>query len=349
MAPLASSFMGRLGEFFLLGAAEAQVRRRRPDQQERIETHLAAGDRRSRVGRRVDDPVAACLLMREAARAYVRAAAIASEAHDTTGNDAGVSAGNDGRVPVGRDPGAPVERDLSTLDALARRVAHIPSDPIAPEPRRDLERVRAAIRSPDPLFFESLDGPELEKTRAALDRALSVLRDHAGARSLAAVYGTRYGRMAGVALLLGFALFRVVRTTLWPDLAAGKPVSASSVLPGSPDGHELVEGGMGTSYAIATATQDAPWIAVDLSRVYKITEIDVYNRVDGWFDDNLPLVLETSVDGATWDDVARRDTTFGHDPPWSVRLERRPARYVRIHGVGRMLIALSRLRVYGNR
>jgi hypothetical protein len=315
--------MGPVGEFFLLGAAEVQVRRRRPEQQVRIEAHLAAGDRRVRVARRVDDPLAASLLMREAALAYLRASAIADEAR--------------------------AEDDPFALETLARRVGHVPSDPVAPEPERDRERVRAAIRSSDPLYFDSLDGPELDKTRAALDRALSTLRERVGARSLAAVYGARYGRMAGVALLLGFILFRFVRTTLWPDLAAGKPVSASSILPGSPDGHDLVEGGMGTSYAIATATQDAPWVSVDLMRVYKITQIDVYNRVDGWFDDDLPLVLQTSVDGGTWDDVARRDTTFGHDPPWTVRLERKPARYVRVHGVGRIYVALSRLRVYGTR
>jgi hypothetical protein len=343
MGPLSLSWLDRIGEFFRLGAAEAQVRKRRPDQQQRIEAYLAAGDRRSRVARRVDDPLAASLLMREAALAYLRAAAIAPDAHaeDDTSGRGDVSAESTANISVGRDPFA--------LETLARRVVQVPADPVDPEPERDAERVRAAIRSPDPLFFESLDGPELDRTRAALDRALSPLRDRAGARSLAAVYGTRYGRMAGVALLLGFILFRVVRTTLWPDLAAGKPVSASSILPGSPDGHDLVEGGMGTSYAIATATQDAPWVSVDLMRVHKITQIEVYNRVDGWFDDDLPLVLQTSVDGVTWDDVARRDTTFGHDPPWTVRLERKPARYVRVHGVGRIYIALSRLRVYGTR
>jgi hypothetical protein len=144
--------------------------------------------------------------------------------------------------------------------------------------------------------------------------------------------------------LFAVAAYHVARATLRPDVALGKPVTFSTYFGGKPEA--LVDGDIGTSYAIATTIQDNAWLAVDLQKPFKISEVDVYNRVDGWFDDSLPLVAETSLDGARWDVVARRDTTFAAAPPWRVLLDSKWGRFVRIRSLGRAAFALSEVAVY---
>ena len=80
---------------------------------------------------------------------------------------------------------------------------------------------------------------------------------------------------------------------------------------------------------------------------YRIDRVAVYNRVDGWFDDCLPLVVEFSTDGAKYSEVARRDQHFAADPPWSVDGKRELARYVRVRLARRGYLALSEVEVFG--
>jgi hypothetical protein len=314
------SLPSRLVEFVSLRRAEATIRSYSPSQQERIALHHAAGDRRFRAARRASDSLAAAILYREAALSYLRAVA----AVRTTA--------------VGDSSPARVLLETET--------ASLPLDPIGPPLAEEVGRVRAALGSSDSTFFDRLDRDELERTRSALERAAAKLGGSVEARSLVNVLGARVGRICACLLMLVAVARFVAVAVLWPDLAAGKAVSASSIKGGSPE--DFVGGGLGTSFAIATNTQESPWIAVDLSRVYRVAKVEIYNRVDGWFDDNLPVALQTSIDGAHWNEVSRRTTTFGYAPPWTVRLEHLPARYLRVQGVGgHMALVLSKMRVYG--
>lgn len=315
----ALSLVSRVGEFVWLGRAEGAIRSYTPSQQERIALEHSAGERRLRGARRASDALAAGILYREAAFSYLRASAVARS--------------------------APSDDARAVRDRVEVETAHFPLDPMGPTLEEDAARVRAALLSTDPRFFDDLDRDELERTRAALERAVSKLRGRVEARSLTNVLGARVGRICGCLLLVGFVTWRASNAIFWPDLASGKTVGVSSFKGGSPE--DFVDGDLGTSYAIATNAQDSPWIAVDLSHVYKITKVEIYNRVDGWFDDNLPLAMQTSLDGVRWNEVSRRTTTFGHDPPWIVRLDHKPARFVRVQGVGHMALALSKMRVYG--
>jgi F5/8 type C domain-containing protein len=316
-------FLASVGEFFLLRRAERTVRAYTPVQRERVALHHAAGERRRRAARQLVDPLGATVLLREAILAYLHSAAIAR--------------------------GAEVAGEALMADQLAAQIPAVPTDPVEPQPVADTERARAAIRSSDPLYFDLLDRDELERTRSALDRTASALRDAAEARSIEHVLGARFGRIAGVMVIVVFGALRILGAVFWPDLAHGKPVTASSLYPGSPDGHDLVEGDIGTSYAIATNNQDAPWIAVDLLAVYKLNTVKIYNRVDGWFDDCLPVVLETSLDGVRWDEVDRRATTFIYDPPWTVHLDHKHARLIRVRALQKTNLALSRIAVFGSK
>jgi hypothetical protein len=207
--------------------------------------------------------------------------------------------------------------------------------------------VARAVRSPDPLFFDRLERDELQRTRSALDRSATVVGKMAEGRSLTHLRAARVGRLLGALLVVSFVLLRVGRAEFWPNLAYGKPVTGSSSV--LPDLQGLVDGKIGTSYGAATHPENDAWIQVDLQGRYAITAIKVYNRVDGWVDDSLPLVLQTSLNGLQWDDVGRRDTSFGASPPWTVQLPHKPARLVRIHGVGHSAVVLSELEVYGKR
>ncbi len=58
---------------------------------------------------------------------------------------------------------------------------------------------------------------------------------------------------------------------------------------------------------------------IDLEKPYAISSMRIFNRGDGWFDDGLPLVVEVSMNGIQFTEVARRTT---HYDKWSCRRAR---------------------------
>ena len=121
----------------------------------------------------------------------------------------------------------------------------------------------------------------------------------------------------------------------------------SSRKAGPPDGHELVDGDIGTSFGVLTNVEDSPSVVIDLQDRYWIDSVKVHNRVDGWFDDCLPLVVELSQDGVHWDAIGRRDQHFDANPPWVVDGGGRPAHFVRVRVDRKSYLALSEVEVYG--
>jgi hypothetical protein len=308
-----SSFFAPIGEFFLLRRAEAVARGYSPAQRERVVAHRCAGDRRARAARRSGDPVSSAVLYREALLFYARA-------DEALGDGA------------------------SRVDALALRLPPPPADAVDPAPAADAARVQSAVAASDPLYFDELEDEELGRVVAAFERAIPGARGLVETRSLLHIRAARIGRAAACLFLCAVAAFHLVDAKLRPNVALGKPVTISSFFGGKPAA--LVDGDIGTSYAIATAGQENAWLCVDLQRPYRLREVDVFNRVDGWFDDALPLVLETSADGVAWEVIARRDTTFSASPPWRSRFDGPVARFVRIRSLTRTALALSELAVY---
>ena len=321
--PSLSSLSGSLTpirEFFTLSRAERTIRAYVPAQRARVTEHAEAADRRMWAGRRVTQAVAAAVLLREAVTHSLWAAACA------------------------RDAGA----DLDALD-LAGAMPTLPPDPARPraEPTVDA-RVRAALASRDPLYFDRLSAEDAERARWALDRASTLVRHGVEARSLTHVRGARWGRLAAVLLLIGYATFAITRAYVLPkNIALGKPVHPSSRKHNPPDGKELVDGEIGTSFGIHTNTEESPNVVIDLEAKYWIDSIRVYNRVDGWYDDSLPLVVELSQDGTKWDELARRDTHFDASPPWIIAGRGKPAQFVRLRVARKSYLALSEVGVFG--
>jgi hypothetical protein len=313
-------------EFFVQRKAEQTVRAYRPDHATGIRAHVEAADRRVRAARSAVEPVVACVLLQDAVRQYVQAKQWArSPASDQA---------------VG-GPELQGDQSLPTLGADPLRPGASPSDD---------ERVRAAFAATDPLFFDGLSPGEAALTRGALDRAANALRRQVEPRSLTNVRATRWGRVTALILFAGYTIFAGIHAVVAPkNLALGKPVHASSIRGRSPDGHELVDGEIGTSYGLATNSEDSPNVVIDLAGMFRIESVKVYNRVDEAFDDCLPLVVELSTDGVKYTELARRDQHFGADPPWTVQGNRQLARYVRLRVARKSYLALSEVEVYGRK
>jgi hypothetical protein len=310
-------------EFFTQRRAEQVVRAYSPGQQARVGELVRAGSTRMLAGRRTAHPVAACLLMRDGVVCLLRAAEVA---RDPSLGDA---------EPAAHELLSP------TLPAEAARPRAAPSDEA---------RVREALASRDPLYFDRLGPEDVERTRWALDRAGSVVRRRIESRSLVHVRATRWGRLAAVAVVLLWALVALGRAKFLPrNIALGKPFHPSSQKATPPGGQTIVDGDTGTSVGMHTTVEDNPNVVIDLEAPYWISTVKVYNRVDGWFDDCLPLVLELSTDDKTFSEVARRETHFGTSPPWIVDVGGRPGRYVRLRVPRHGYLALSEVEVFGKK
>jgi hypothetical protein len=145
-----------------------------------------------------------------------------------------------------------------------------------------------------------------------------------------------------------YAVWLGVRSQFVPvNIAAGKPVHATSAFPNSPAPRYLVDSHPGFAYGAATNIEDSPRIEIDLQGDFAINRIDVYNRTDGWWDECLPLVVELSQDGKSYTQIGRRDEHFGSDIPWTVEGSGRIARYVRFSLLRRNYLALGRVEVFG--
>jgi hypothetical protein len=329
---------GPLHEFFTLRRAEETIRAYGPEQHERVRAHFRAAERRRFAGRRIGmnpaHSLSAALLLRDAVSHYLFA----------------LDAARRGAAVPGLSFGA-----LDVLD-LSAAMPDIPPNPadvgrpvIGPT---DDERVRAALTSRDPLYFDRLSAEDVERARWALDRGASMLRRRIEPRTLGHVRRVRWARAAAAIVLLGGALIAAIRAVAAPvDVARGKPVHASSYHVNPPDGHELVDGEIGTGFGVHTSTEDNANVVIDLVDSYRIATVKVYNRVDGWFDDILPLVVEVSMDGTTYREIGRREEHFGTRPPWIIdtRAHPEPARYVRLRVPRHGYIALSEVEVFGKK
>jgi hypothetical protein len=321
MGPLA--ILAPLWEFFLLQDPERTVARYTPEQHRRVAELRAAGRERLTAGRRARSQVAACLLLREAVVTFARARAAT---RDATIDDAA----------------------LALIDA-SREVPELSPD-VLDGSTEDAERVRHALATTDPLYLDRLDLGARERLRKALDRAATALGKGVEARSLINLRAQRWGRLAAVMLVLLYAGWLGVRHRVMPvNIALGKPVRVSSYKVKPPDGHELVDGRPGFTFAVETNVEDSPSVVVDLLGEHAIERVVIHNRADGWWDDCLPLVVELSRDDKTYTELARRETYFGFNTPWVIEASGRMARFVRIRVARRSYLALGRVEIFGDK
>ncbi|MGH7293743.1 MAG: hypothetical protein ACRELB_02365, partial [Polyangiaceae bacterium] len=248
--PLAQSLIEPIREYFTLRRAESTVRAYAPAQHAHVAEHVEAARQRLSAGRRIAAAVPACVLLRESVTHMLRAAAAA-------------------RASISSDAPLDLAAALPRLPPEGTRPVATPSDD---------ERVRAALASGDPLYFDRLDPEDAERARWALDRAAAMVRGTVEARSVANLRGARWGRIAAVVLVVGYAAFAFARAHLVaPDIALGKPVHLSVRRPPPFDGRELTDGETGTTFTKSTAQDDEPSATIDLLGLYWIDKVKVYN------------------------------------------------------------------------
>ncbi len=186
---------------------------------------------------------------------------------------------------------------------------------------------------------------ELEALRDELDLAVTSELGGTETRSVFALRVQRWARVGGLALalILGVTHFARARVGV-RNLALGKPVTATSLKMNPPSPAELVDGRTRGTIGIHTNDEAAPQITIDLESEHTIDRVVVWNRGDGWFDDSLPLLVDTSRDGVTWDPLARRTEHFDR---WESDAGGRTARFVRVHRTEPGYIALNEVEVFG--
>lgn len=225
-----------------------------------------------------------------------------------------------------------IELLLSARRHAASAAAIAGATPAVVEPPVELEIDRATLL-------------ENETRRDALDQEVVALLGSVELRTPFAVRAMRLGRLAALVLLVLLLGAHFARARFGErNLAFGKPVIPSSIRLNPPNPAELVDGRTRGTIGIHTNDEPAPQIVIDLEAEHTIHTIKVYNRGDGWFDDVLPLVVDTSIDGVTYEPLARRTNHFDM---WAMDAGGRTARFVRVRRTEPGYIALNEVEVLG--
>ena len=130
-----------------------------------------------------------------------------------------------------------------------------------------------------------------------------------------------------------------------PDVGAGKPWHASSFYPGFPgEGAKPVKPKEGAFFA--TNDEVNPWWMIDLQAPIELGSVTIVNRTDCCPDRAIPVVLELSLDGQAWREVARKTDTFR---TWKPAFAPSKARYVRLRALRRTLLHFKDVRIHAAR
>jgi hypothetical protein len=218
---------------------------------------------------------------------------------------------------------------------------------VGPEPTRELERERRLLELLD--AADSLP-PEALLARAVLHQeALAIARsfaelppilDAVAVESLRAQHevvarrpdpSTKRWRLASVGLLgvllVGVGAWKLGARLFAPrNLLEGVAWTASSeALKCNPAMHTC--GGTRTDIFFHTNAEANPWLRYDLGAPTSFSRVSVRNRQDMGLDRCLPLIVETSDDGQSWTERARRTERFVE---WTGSFPIVTARFVRL-------------------
>jgi hypothetical protein len=156
---------------------------------------------------------------------------------------------------------------------------------------------------------------------------------------------SRWSRMALAALLLAavfaYAAARVHAKT-HPNLALGRPVTASSLNGYGPDPNLLTDG-ITDAIAFHTNGGEQQWVVIDLGEVKKFDKIVVYNRPGCCAERAVPLKVEVSNDNQNYRQIAERIETFNK---WAANNLNAEGRYVRLKNTPPNFFHLAEVEIY---
>jgi hypothetical protein len=152
-----------------------------------------------------------------------------------------------------------------------------------------------------------------------------------------------------LALVLGGAVGLLVGRAR-RNLALHRPATSSSARFGEAAGlvNGVLEWG---NYALHTQHDQhlhGAWAMVDLQGTYRIDEVRVFGRGDGYLgEQGIGNTVSLSLDGKTWKPAGTCDVLVTQVTPCHVRPGGTPARYVRVEHPD--CLVLSEIEVYGAR
>ena len=238
-------------------------------------------------------------------------------------------------LPAGASTGAVVE--AWGADALA---AFVPADASLPDLVAWLGEGRAECMA-------GLSVTEADE-RIALCRAfVRASVAHVGAARVAvrALESQRRKRplaaAVGLVVVAAMAFVGARRALAVPDLAAGKTYTASSAIGGFPTSG-IVNVPVDFELFVHTREEDSPWLRIDLGRMETFRSIEIANRADCCRDRAAPLLVQSSDNGETWNDLGQRTDEFSE---WTLSFNPTTARYVRVSVPRRSFLHLARVSV----
>jgi hypothetical protein len=177
------------------------------------------------------------------------------------------------------------------------------------------------------------------RTLTALAHGLGqpMVRDLKGPRRVLVSRWLRVGVTGLMILTAGWILVRE------PNLALHRPVKILTRHPTfGVDASHLVDG---DRINLGFHTIEAPnqTATIDLEGVHRVSKVVVYNRTDCCKERAVPLKLEVSEDGKTFQEVAKRAQTFDQ---WTATFASTKARYVRLTCLAKSNFHLSEVEVY---
>jgi hypothetical protein len=312
-------------EFFLLEKAQQQLEALESSRRDAVRSYYDAGNRRLNVAQDLRGPVqtpAALTLYRQGSQ-LLALAYLTSHGH------------------AHLDPATiGLEETFLALDkAFATQGVSVPAT---------YNRARSMLVSADPLELDRLNPEEAARSVEELEatsRWLCSLVDARSPSQLKWMRAFRIGIAAAGALTLLVML--IVRLTAPKNLALDKPATASSYMFGTVAAG-AVDGSKNGTYGYHSLQEDSPWLSIDLGRPVAIGKIKVFGRGDGYYDQSIPLALEVSQDGTTYEQIALRNEPFSEYDPWVVRPEALVTRFLRLKTLRRSYLVLGEVEVNGS-
>jgi F5/8 type C domain len=145
------------------------------------------------------------------------------------------------------------------------------------------------------------------------------------------------------ALILAAAMYSADRRNpnVGPDLAAGCARTQSSIWAVCQPEKGLC-GGFPTRIAFHTHEEMKPWFQIDLAKPVAFSKVWIRNRSDMSQVRAVPLIVEVSLDGITFKQVARKDEKFSE---WTAEFSEATARFVRLRVDRKSILHLEDVRV----
>ena len=209
--------------------------------------------------------------------------------------------------------------------------------------RSHLESLQSTLMASEPLASDRLAPEAAIRARDDLDAVTRWLSTLLETRSQRQVRQARLRRLAAVSAC-GIALLYWI---LAPhNLAIDKPVRSSvPTYDTAPVG--AVDGEKNGRFGFHSTIEDSPWLTIDLRRKHRISSIKVFGRGDCCFDQSVPLALEVSDDGNSFQTIDERKTAFSESDPWLVEPSGLSTRFVRLRTERRSVLVLSEVEVNG--